>query len=180
MPEYDPTGRDAHTPGAKLDAGKAPIRQGVINYFPRALAAVAEVSEFGSKKYAWHSWEQVPDGITRYGNAMDRHAVKERTEGPLDSETGKLHAAHAAWNALARLELILREREEIEKLVDVTPPAPPTIQEQINHAFDVVASEAELGGIDRQWGRATRELGSTERRRRCLDAEVALGIEGCR
>jgi hypothetical protein len=28
--------------------------------------------------------------------------------GPLDEDSGFLHAAHAAWNALARLELILR------------------------------------------------------------------------
>lgn len=111
MSEFDPTGRDPHAPGAKLDAGKAPIRQGVIEYFPRALIAVAEVSAFGASKYSWGGWGPVPDGVTRYGNAIDRHAVKAAIEGPFDTDSGQLHAAHEAWNALARLELILRELE---------------------------------------------------------------------
>src|SRR5512135_1417397 len=35
--EADPTGRQPHEPGAKLDAGKAPVLRGAIAYFPRAL-----------------------------------------------------------------------------------------------------------------------------------------------
>ena len=111
MSEADPTGKDPKSPGAKLDAGKAPVRQGVLEYFPRALIEVARVSEFGARKYSWGGWGPVEDGITRYGNAMSRHAVKAAIEGPLDADSGLLHAAHEAWNALARLELILREDE---------------------------------------------------------------------
>lgn len=109
--EIDPYGVAPSEPGAKLDAGKAPIRQGVIEYFPRALIEVARVSEFGARKYSWGGWAPVPDGITRYGNAADRHAIKAIIEGPIDSDSGLLHAAHEAWNALARLELMLRESE---------------------------------------------------------------------
>jgi hypothetical protein len=107
--EEDPTGRDRHEPGAKMDKGKAPIRQGVIQYFPRALEAIALVSLHGAEKYAWKGWESVPNGVARYGDAAGRHALAEATEGLYDPKTGYLHAAHEAWNALARLELMLRE-----------------------------------------------------------------------
>ena len=110
--ELDPNGVDAHTPGAKLDAGKAEIMRGVLFYFPNAVSAVAEVSSFGASKYTWGGWRTVPDGINRYGDALARHIVKEATEGDFDADSKLLHAAHAAWNALARLELLIAKRNE--------------------------------------------------------------------
>lgn len=108
--ERDPTGRDPHTLGAKLDDGKSPVYQGLFDYFPRACMAVANVSGGGAKKYAWKGWEQVPDGINRYMNAAGRHTLKLSTEGEYDPE-GFLHRAQIAWNDLAALELWLREQE---------------------------------------------------------------------
>jgi hypothetical protein len=64
------------------------------------------VSGFGAKKYEWKNWRKVEDGINRYSNGLGRHLVQEGIE-KCDQESGKLHAAHAAWNALARLELML-------------------------------------------------------------------------
>lgn len=109
--ESDPTGAQPHTPGAKLDSGKAKIMQGVIQYFPRALKAVSGVSEAGAEKYTWNGWESVPDGINRYSNAMGRHLLAAVTEGLYDKDTGCLHAAQVAWNAMAVLELTLRRLE---------------------------------------------------------------------
>lgn len=108
--EQDPNGTAPDQPGAKLDAGKAPIVRGVINYFPRAIEKVAGVSAYGAEKYTWGGWESVPDGFERYSDAMGRHMIGEKTDGPLDPATGLLHAAQVAWNALARLELMLRRR----------------------------------------------------------------------
>ncbi len=113
--EVDPNGFAPHTPGAKMDAGKAPITQGVLQYFPRALVAVSNVSLFGANKYAWKGWEKVPDGINRYSDALGRHLLAEVIDGPIDDETQLLHASQVAWNALARLELMLREPKEKEK-----------------------------------------------------------------
>lgn len=109
--ETDPTGRDAKQPGSKLDAGKSPIFQGLLNYFPRACLAVADVSAAGARKYAWKGWETVPDGINRYSDALGRHIVNEQIEGRYDPD-GFLHAAQIAWNALARLELLLRNTKQ--------------------------------------------------------------------
>lgn len=112
LTEADPHGRNPHEPGAKLDLGKTPVMRGALQYFPRALAAVADVSLHGAQKYAWKGWEDVPNGEVRYGDALGRHLLKEEIEGDLDADSGMLHAAHTAWNALAVLELKLRRMEQ--------------------------------------------------------------------
>lgn len=108
--ETDPLGKNPHEPGAKLDSGKPSVYRGLLAYFPRACLAVAEVSTVGAKKYAWKGWETVPDGFNRYSDALGRHIVYEHIDGSLDADTGLLHAAHTAWNAMARLELLLKEQ----------------------------------------------------------------------
>lgn len=113
--ESDPTGRNPHEPGAKLDSGKAPVLRGAISYFPKALEAVAQVSSFGANKYTWAGWRSVPDGVGRYGDAMVRHLIHEAADGPNDHDSGLRHAAHAAWNALARLELLIELERAAEE-----------------------------------------------------------------
>jgi hypothetical protein len=111
MTEKDPNGKSPHEPGAKLDAGKSAMFRGLLAYFPRACESVAAVSTFGATKYAWKGWESVPDGVERYSDALVRHLAKEGTGEAKDPDSGFLHAAHTAWNSLARLELLLREME---------------------------------------------------------------------
>src|ERR1700693_3711287 len=114
--EKDPNGLDSHTKGAKLDAGKPSVWRGLLDYFPRACLAVSEVSTLGAQKYAWKGWEVVPDGINRYGDALGRHILAESIDGMFDNGPkgiGVLHAAQVAWNAMARLELILREQDAV-------------------------------------------------------------------
>lgn len=112
MGEYDPTGRKANEPGSKLDAGKSPVWRGLLDYFPRACVEIANVSLTGANKYTWKGWESVPDGFARYSDALARHLTAESIEGEVDKDTGLLHAAQTAWNAMARLELLLREKEQ--------------------------------------------------------------------
>jgi hypothetical protein len=112
LKEKDPNGKDAKQSGSKLDSGKSPVFRGLIDYFPRACMAVAEVSQRGAEKYVWKGWEDVPDGINRYSDAIIRHICKEAIEGKIDPDFGLLHKAHVAWNALAVLELELRHSEE--------------------------------------------------------------------
>lgn len=114
LSEVDPNGRAANEPGSKLDAGKPAMFRGLIDYFPRALDAVASVSTFGASKYVWKGWETVPDGVARYSDAMVRHLTKESKGEVLDPDSGLHHAAHTAWGALARLELMLRDEESME------------------------------------------------------------------
>lgn len=110
--EYTTDAQEKIAVGAiKYDAGKAPVYRGAIAYFPRAIQAVAAISAFGASKYAWKGWESVDDGFNRYSDALVRHLAYEGEGEVLDSDSGLPHAAHAAWNALARLELLIREME---------------------------------------------------------------------
>lgn len=107
--------REGSRPGdvggaTKLDAGKAPVFNGFINYFPRAMIAVAWVSEYGFRKYGeWGGWRKVLDGISRYFDGNSRHHVMQGIEPYDDSDSGLAHAAQDAWNAMAKLELMLTE-----------------------------------------------------------------------
>jgi hypothetical protein len=99
-----------HQPGAKLDAGKP--RMGlVLNGFCHALLAVGRVGTWGAAKYTDDGFLKVPDGVKRYTDAMYRHLLAEASGEADDPESELSHAAHTAWNALARLELMLREAE---------------------------------------------------------------------
>ena len=97
--------------GVKYDSGKPLIFSGVVDYFPRALAMVAHVSEFGATKYAWKGWEKVENGTVRYRDALMRHLV-ESTITEQDNDSSLPHLAHVAWNALTILELHLREKTD--------------------------------------------------------------------
>lgn len=104
--EVDPNGIAANTPGAKLDAGKIPMRL-ILHSMPLALLEVGKVGQYGAGKYTEDGWVKVPDGINRYTDAMMRHMLAEGM-GSVDEDSGLLHAAQVAWNALARLELMLK------------------------------------------------------------------------
>ena len=106
--EKDPNGMPARAPGAKFDAGKN--RLGLVLFgFARALKAVGEVGTDGAAKYSDNGWREVPDGEARYTDSMFRRLFDEAEGTAIDPKSGSLHAAHAAWNALARLELMLRD-----------------------------------------------------------------------
>ncbi len=113
--QADPNGVPQHAPGAKLDAGKV-LAGLVVNGFSRAILAVAEVGTYGARKYTEDGWQHVDNGIKRYGNAKERHRLFGSFE-ERDVETGLLHAAHEAWNALAILELKLRAIEAEKNLI---------------------------------------------------------------
>lgn len=101
--------------GRKDDSGKPCVWRGVVNYFPRAIQSVAEVSTFGSQKYAWGGWKHVPDGFERYQDAKYRHALAFSKGETYDPESKLLHLAHEAWGALAALELYIKEQEDKDK-----------------------------------------------------------------
>ena len=118
--QRDPTGKGQHEHGAKVDAGKPDLS--LLGDMGRALHAVAEVGTAGANKYTRGGWLGVPDGINRYTAAMLRHYFQEayeRGDGELiDYGFDVSHAAQVAWNALARLELTLREEEKVKDFLD--------------------------------------------------------------
>ena len=94
----------------KLDSGKNMVGM-VLEGFPNAFEAVSKVGTFGAKKYSPHGHLTVKDGEARYKDAMMRHLLEHFKEpDSIDSETGLSHLSAVAWNALAMLELNIRNK----------------------------------------------------------------------
>lgn len=102
---------DLHKPGAKDDKEKTQFLI-ILEAFPLALEEVAHVAMMGAKKYTRGGWKSVPNGRMRYTDAMIRHLMAECRGESCDKESRLHHAAHLAWNALARLEFILKGEGE--------------------------------------------------------------------
>ena len=97
---------------------------------------IARVSMTGTTKYdvpiTDMEFVNVPDGFGRYTDALGRHLLDEAIHGPKNVEKGGnlppeghelLHAAQAAWDALARLEIMLIAKEK-GAAANGGPPAP--------------------------------------------------------
>lgn len=80
----------------KFDGGKS--RMDLLPW--AALVEVGRVLEYGCRKYAEDSWQDVPDARKRYLAAMFRHAAAIQDGEDIDPESGLHHAAHMACNAL--------------------------------------------------------------------------------
>lgn len=86
----------------------------VMKDMPRAIEALARVMTWAlaEKGYKESDWLNVPDGIREYHGGMHRHDNKEMRGQEFDDESNLEHAIHTAWNAMARVELILRKKEQ--------------------------------------------------------------------
>ncbi len=91
----------------KADGGK--LRPSlVIHDMARALLLVTACASYGCQKYAAKSWMTV--ARERYDDAGLRHMLEPAAGlGEVDTESGLLHEAHEVWNALARLELAVKD-----------------------------------------------------------------------
>jgi len=97
-------------PGVKLDDGKPRLGL-VFMSMARALQEVGEVATFGANEYSDDGWLDVQDRERRYTHAMFRHLMEEAVGNERDAKSKLRHAAHTAWNALARLDLMIRREE---------------------------------------------------------------------
>lgn len=136
--ESDPNGLSAHDAGSKLDAGK-PLPFLVLSEFSLALAAVVDVGTFGANKYTPRGWCSADNGEERYEEAQVRHQLKRWQGEIVDPDSGLLHEAHEAWNALSKLELRLRnERTKQRK-------AQEAFQDYVEKTFYGEAKDSDTG-----------------------------------
>lgn len=75
--------------------------------------AVAEVLNFGAKKYAPRNWEKGLTYSCCYNSAM-RHALKALGGEERDAESGLPHWAHFAWNVMAIYVFQERGRTDLD------------------------------------------------------------------
>ena len=102
---------EQHAVGYKADVGKNRLTL-IMHGFARALLEVGKVGTFGAQKYTDNGWCEVVNAEQRYTDALYRHLLAEATNEVFDEESGLLHSAHSCWNALARLELQLRNSKQ--------------------------------------------------------------------
>jgi Domain of unknown function (DUF5664) len=82
-----------------------PIFEGVLMYFPDAIAAVAAVSEAGNRQHnPGEPLHWARDKSTDQFNTAVRHLLDHRTGGRYDIDKTR-HLAKAAWRVLAALQL---------------------------------------------------------------------------
>jgi hypothetical protein len=97
-----------------------PMARGLLDYFPDALAAVADVSRVGNDQHnpgqEMH-WEKHLS--TDHADCLIRHLVDR---GCLDTD-GLRHTAKVAWRALALLQIELENENENENETAVFKPA---------------------------------------------------------
>ena len=65
-----------------------------------SIQAIAEIMTYGAEKYCENSWQGLDDFENRYYDALMRHLEAWRQGEKIDKESGKLHLAHAATNAI--------------------------------------------------------------------------------
>ena len=112
----------------KADAGK--VDHSLLELgFPNALAFVEATLMYGAKKYAAHSWRNVPDAFNRYDKAARRHRrardvtmARFQLQGIApkyafivkDDESNLPHVAHELFNLMAQIELFMQYTKGID------------------------------------------------------------------
>ena len=89
---------------------RVPVYSGCLRYFPRAIAAVAELSLVANRQHNGDAplhWAR--EKSNDHHDCLARHLLQA---GTVDSD-GQRHSAKVAWRALAALELEL-EAAEVE------------------------------------------------------------------
>lgn len=103
---------DKHTPKLPTDAKArkdAPIARGVLDYFPNALAAVAELSRIGNEQHnPGQPMHWAKHKSTDHADCIVRHLIDR---GTVDTD-GVRHATKVAWRALALLQTELEAETE--------------------------------------------------------------------
>lgn len=86
-----------------------PIARGVLDYFPDAIAAVAEVSRIGNEQHnPGQPMHWARNKSADHADCIVRHLIER---GTVDTD-GVRHAAKVAWRALALLQLEIESANE--------------------------------------------------------------------
>jgi hypothetical protein len=99
-------------PTEAADRKKIPVVTGVLDYFPLALVAIAQVSQAGNDQHnPGQPLHWARGKSTDHADCLVRHLIQR---GTVDDD-GQRHMAKAAWRALALLQ------EELEAAAGFVP-----------------------------------------------------------
>lgn len=106
-----------------------PIATGFVDYFPDAIAAVAELSRKGNDQHNPDKplhWDRSKSGDE--SDALMRHFLER---GTIDTD-GVRHSAKVAWRAMALLQKEIEAEQENLHTIKVThPDGTPATQEEL-------------------------------------------------
>lgn len=92
---------DCHLPVDAAARKNAPMARGLLDYFPNALALVAELSRIGNEQHnPGEPMHWAKEKSTDEADCIIRHLVDR---GKLDTD-GVRHSTKVAWRALALLQ----------------------------------------------------------------------------
>lgn len=87
-----------------------PLARGLLDYFPQALAAVAELSRIGNDQHnPGQPMHWAREKSTDHADCIMRHLMER---GTIDND-GVAHSTKVAWRALALLQIELEKEKEI-------------------------------------------------------------------
>ena len=98
--------------GKKNDFADGKVRMDLLPW--PELEEIARVFTAGAKKYGANNWQNLPDGYQRYKGALLRHLCELEKGNDTDEDTGCLHAAQIAWNAIAMLHFKMQKYAQRE------------------------------------------------------------------
>jgi hypothetical protein len=97
-----------------------PICTGVLDYFPDAIAAVAELSRIGNEQHnPGQPLHWAREKSTDHADCIVRHLL-ERDKVDAD---GVLHAVKVAWRALALAQTLIEKRVAVHPMMNDVPPS---------------------------------------------------------
>jgi hypothetical protein len=104
-----------HAPTDSAERKGLPVCTGVIDYFPDALLAVAELSRKGNDKHnPGQPLHWAKDKSNDHADCIVRHLIDR---GTIDPEDGVRHSTKVAWRALALLQIEIETEREKAKTV---------------------------------------------------------------
>lgn len=94
-----------------MNRKEQPVATGVLDYFPDALIAVANLSKVGNDQHnPGEPLHWARDKSNDHADCLARHLIDR---GKLDTD-GIMHSAKVAWRALALLQLEIEQRRRVD------------------------------------------------------------------
>lgn len=91
-----------------------PIATGFVDYFPLAMAAVAELSRIGNDQHnPGQPLHWAKEKSTDHADCLMRHFIERGTR----DFDGVLHDVKVAWRAMAALETLLEKQTLTDKII---------------------------------------------------------------
>ena len=97
-----PSAEDGSSRADRYNSGKPKLS--FMLDFPNAMEMMADVADYGAKKYSLHNWKKgLP--VRKIADSLLRHLTDYMNGEDVDEESLCYHLGHIVWNACALAEM---------------------------------------------------------------------------